>query len=150
MKTRYILLAIVASTPILFAAPMLRPWDSTKSLGISLPAAYAQATTALGSATNQLHCVGATISTHFSPEGEWCFTFCTTNQTPKFKFVGVRSDGKVHVQDTLNGGCYLVTIFFKMTTKATPNNSPEPIAVGAGRSAVAVHAASRRWLSCYE
>jgi hypothetical protein len=28
-----------------------------------------------------------------------------------------------------------------------PNQSPEPTAVGAGRSAVAVHVASRRWLS---
>jgi len=28
-----------------------------------------------------------------------------------------------------------------------PNKSPEPTAVGALRSAVAVHAASRRWLS---
>jgi hypothetical protein len=30
-----------------------------------------------------------------------------------------------------------------------PNKSPEPTAVGAGRSAVAVHAASRRWLSFF-
>jgi hypothetical protein len=28
-----------------------------------------------------------------------------------------------------------------------PNKSPEPTAVGAGRSAIAVHATSRRWLS---
>jgi len=28
-----------------------------------------------------------------------------------------------------------------------PNKSPEPTAVGAVRSAVAVHATSRRWLS---
>ena len=30
-----------------------------------------------------------------------------------------------------------------------PNKSPEPTAVGACRSAVAVHAASRRWLSFF-
>jgi len=30
-----------------------------------------------------------------------------------------------------------------------PNQSPEPTAVGAGSSAVAVHAASRRWLSFF-
>ena len=29
------------------------------------------------------------------------------------------------------------------------NKSPEPTAVGAGRSAVAVHVASRRWLSFF-
>jgi hypothetical protein len=28
-----------------------------------------------------------------------------------------------------------------------PNKSPEPTAVGAGRSAIAVHVVSRRWLS---
>jgi len=33
------------------------------------------------------------------------------------------------------------------TIKMPPNKSPEPTAVGAGRSAIAVHAASRRWLS---
>ena len=31
----------------------------------------------------------------------------------------------------------------------TPNKSPEPTAVGAGSSAIAVHAASRRWLSFF-
>jgi hypothetical protein len=30
-----------------------------------------------------------------------------------------------------------------------PNKSPEPTAVGAGRSAIAVHVASRRWLSFF-
>ena len=33
--------------------------------------------------------------------------------------------------------------------KVRPNKSPEPTAVGAGSSAVAVHAASRRWLSFF-
>jgi hypothetical protein len=30
-----------------------------------------------------------------------------------------------------------------------PNKSPEPTAVGAVRSAIAVHVASRRWLSFF-
>jgi hypothetical protein len=30
-----------------------------------------------------------------------------------------------------------------------PNQSPEPTAVGAGSSAIAVHATSRRWLSFF-
>ena len=34
-------------------------------------------------------------------------------------------------------------------TASWPNKSPEPTAVGAGSSAVAVHAASRRWLSFF-
>jgi hypothetical protein len=33
--------------------------------------------------------------------------------------------------------------------KMPPNKSPEPTAVGACRSAVAVHVASRRWLSFF-
>ena len=37
--------------------------------------------------------------------------------------------------------------FFFMSLIAMPNKSPEPTAVGVGRSAVAVHVASRRWLS---
>ncbi len=39
--------------------------------------------------------------------------------------------------------CYL------LSRKMTPNKSPEPTAVGAVSSAVAVHAASRRWLSFF-
>jgi len=34
-------------------------------------------------------------------------------------------------------------------TSLMPNKSPEPTAVGAVRSAVAVHVASRRWLSFF-
>jgi hypothetical protein len=37
--------------------------------------------------------------------------------------------------------------FCKM--KPQPNKSPEPTAVGAVRSAVAVHVVSRRWLSFF-
>ena len=36
-----------------------------------------------------------------------------------------------------------------LSMTGTPNKSPEPAAVGAGSSAVAVHAASRRWLSFF-
>ena len=34
-----------------------------------------------------------------------------------------------------------------MSRAMSPNKSPEPTAVGAGRSAIAVHVAGRRWLS---
>ena len=36
-----------------------------------------------------------------------------------------------------------------MIPKMPPNKSPEPTAVGALSSAIAVHAASRRWLSFF-
>ena len=38
---------------------------------------------------------------------------------------------------------------FRVGTLMWPNKSPEPTAVGAVRSAVAVHVASRRWLSFF-
>ena len=39
--------------------------------------------------------------------------------------------------------------FLSAATASWPNKSPEPTAVGACSSAVAVHAASRRWLSFF-
>jgi len=103
MKTRYILLAVFASTTTLFAS-LVDWYDNAKPPGISLPTAYALADTALDSATNQFHCVRATITTEFSGGAEWYFTFCTTNLPPTYKYVGVRFDGKVHVDDELYGG----------------------------------------------
>ena len=38
---------------------------------------------------------------------------------------------------------------FVMSVHQSPNKSPEPTAVGACRSAIAVHVASRRWLSFF-
>jgi len=43
----------------------------------------------------------------------------------------------------------LLLAFWLWPSKPSPNQSPEPTAVGAVRSAVAVHIASRRWLSCF-
>ena len=40
-------------------------------------------------------------------------------------------------------------IEYRVFTKHPPNKSPEPTAVGAGSSAIAVHVASRRWLSFF-
>jgi hypothetical protein len=40
-------------------------------------------------------------------------------------------------------------ILWQKARKPTPNQSPEPTAVGAGSSAIAVHVASRRWLSFF-
>ena len=45
------------------------------------------------------------------------------------------------------GGVDIFSSFTEMSQQ--PNKSPEPTAVGAFRSAVAVHAASRRWLSFF-
>ena len=43
--------------------------------------------------------------------------------------------------------CVAVSIYLNM--KPWPNKSPEPTAVGAVSSAIAVHATSRRWLSFF-
>jgi predicted acyltransferase len=50
-------------------------------------------------------------------------------------------------QHFLCAGSYRFCYWLSMTT--TPNKSPEPTAVGACSSAVAVPAASRRWLSFF-
>ena len=46
-------------------------------------------------------------------------------------------------------GLFHVSFLSCYTIDQWPNKSPEPTAVGAVRSAVAVHAASRRWLSFF-
>ena len=42
---------------------------------------------------------------------------------------------------------FIIRRYLRSHKKPTPNKSPEPPAVGAGRSAVAVPVTSRRWLS---
>jgi len=44
---------------------------------------------------------------------------------------------------------FMDSVFQHIVLSPWPNKSPEPTAVGACRSAVAVHAASRRWLSFF-
>ena len=102
MKMRYIVLAALAGTMALFAS-VVEPWDNSQAPTLSLPAAYGLATTALGVATNQFHCISATIYTEavVSPHGGWLFALCSTNKPPTSKYVTVEFSGKVHVEDTL-------------------------------------------------
>jgi hypothetical protein len=44
---------------------------------------------------------------------------------------------------------YFVMYAFILDYHVLPNKSPEPTAVGAVRSAIAVHVTSRRWLSFF-
>jgi hypothetical protein len=99
MKTRYIILSLLAVSTILFATPII-PYDNSKPATLSLPAGYELATAALGSATNQFHCISASISTDFGSPG-WFFTYSSTNTPPKYKWVTVEFGGKVHVEDIL-------------------------------------------------
>jgi len=93
---------IIAGSFALFAS-LVQPWDNAKPPTLSLPAAYEVATTALGSATNEFHCISASIYSDavVSPHGGWLFTFCSTNTPPTSKYVTVEFGGKFHVEDTL-------------------------------------------------
>jgi hypothetical protein len=99
MKIRYIILSLLAVSTILFARPII-PYDNSKPPSLSLPAGYELALAALGSATNQFHCISANISTDFGSPG-WFFTFYSTNTPPRNKFVTVEFGGKVHVEDVI-------------------------------------------------
>jgi hypothetical protein len=59
------------------------PYDVRHPPRVSLPVAYAEALKALGTWTNQYHCVGASLTMMLSPQGGWMFSFCSTNGRPK-------------------------------------------------------------------
>src|SRR5215471_7531877 len=99
MKTRYLLLSLIGVATAVFAGPAKIPWDNAKPPALSLPVAYGRALTALGSATNELHCIGARVDADFSEGGEWEFAFYSTNTPPKARFVSVSFDGKIRVQN---------------------------------------------------
>ena len=94
MKTRYILLGLLVVSTAVFASFIQPPYNNSKPPTLSLPVAYQLAVVALGSATNQFHCVSATISTEFSDDA-WYFTFCSTNSPPKQRWIVVEFNGKV-------------------------------------------------------
>jgi hypothetical protein len=91
MKTRYILLSLLAVSATLLAGPFV-PYDSTKPPSLSLPVAYELAAKTLGTATNQFYCSGARLDTDFG-KPMWSFTFSTTNTPPHFQSVWVYFDG---------------------------------------------------------
>jgi hypothetical protein len=95
MKTRCLLLSLLAASTILIAGPLM-PYDSTKAPSLSLPAGYELALAELGSATNHFYCTRANLVPH-----SWVFVFCTTNTPPDFNYVSVSFDGNAHI---LNGG----------------------------------------------
>jgi hypothetical protein len=98
MKLKLIIPIILASTMILFASISV-PYNNSKPPSLPLPVAYEDAMTALGSATNQFHCISASVATSFSPGGEWFFTFYSTNSRPRW--VTVEFNGKIHVEDMI-------------------------------------------------
>jgi hypothetical protein len=102
MKVSRIFLILVASATVLLARVMI-PYDDAKPPAMSLPAGYELAVKALGSSTNQFHCIRATVAGEgFSATvagPTWFFTFCDTNTPPKYKWVAVGFSGEVHLED---------------------------------------------------
>jgi hypothetical protein len=93
MKTRYILLGLVVAFAVV-ATPVMPPYDNSKPPTLSLPVAYQRAVVALGSATNKLHCVKASITTDFgSPR--WSFDFYAATIPPLKKCMTVDFGGNV-------------------------------------------------------
>lgn len=97
-KIALTLLSFIAPTIALFAT-LITPYNNAKPPSLSLPAAYERAANALGSATNQFHCISANVTTDFGADGEWQFTFYYTNSKPKW--VTVEFNGKIHVEDIM-------------------------------------------------
>jgi hypothetical protein len=106
MKMQCVLLSIFASGGAASADPVLKTYDDSKPPALPLPAAYERVYTAMGPFTNQFHCVSATITTNYSPEGQWLFIFCTTNKPPTSMRVTIDFAGKevrVHNSESLTG-----------------------------------------------
>jgi len=100
VKTALILLFFGALSTAVFAT-FITPYDMAKTPSLSLPIAYERSMTALGSATNQFHCLSAKVTTEYGADGEWQFEFQSTNSPPRLKWVTVEFNGKIHVENIM-------------------------------------------------
>jgi len=98
MKKRYLLLIAFASCSVVLAGGIW-PWDTAKPAPITLHVAYNRALVALGTLTNEFHCLSARVSTELSNNGEWEFVFYSTNTNtpPKPKKVYVEFNGHTQI-----------------------------------------------------
>jgi hypothetical protein len=82
MKARYVLFGSFLFVAALVARPVMWPrYDETKPPSLPLPVAYAKAMASLGQATNQYHCVRASVSNTLVRDGEWDFMFIASTPT---------------------------------------------------------------------
>jgi len=73
-----LLFAIIGfSAVVAYAADKI--YDAKQAPSLPLPVAYERAMSALGSETNQWHCISASLTTMFCPDGGWKLGFCSTN-----------------------------------------------------------------------
>lgn len=82
MKTGLALIGLLAFVTTLYAT-LIVPYNKAKTPSLSLPVAYERAMSALGSETNEFHCLDAKVTTDFGSDGGWQFTFYSTNSKPK-------------------------------------------------------------------
>jgi len=74
----------------------------------------------------------------------------TRRQVPSLPLTDETAHGGVSRSFLLRCGVLMLPMFTKLDHRNyRPNKSPEPTAVGAVSSAVAVHVAGRRWLSFF-
>jgi hypothetical protein len=99
-KTRLTILSFGVFAAVVFATN-ITPYDNAKPPSLALPVAYERAMSALGSATNQFHCLKAQVTTDFGADGEWQFEFYSTNSPSRPKWVTVEFNGKIHVEDLM-------------------------------------------------
>ena len=89
------IVVLILTTGLVFAR--LLSIDVKQPPRLALPDAYVCATSALGIATNQFHCIRASILVSQSPDGEWLFSFC--NKNGAYKSVTVFYDKQTKVKD---------------------------------------------------
>ena len=98
MKIRIALVLLIIGCGVVFARNI--GYTRSRPPRLSLGAAYPLALQALGKATNDFHCTDASLQLALSADGEWMFTFWTTNGT--HKYVTVEFGGKTHIEDIIN------------------------------------------------
>lgn len=98
MKKTIAAFVLIGITIPIFATLIVH-YDIKNAPSLSLPVAYEKAETALGAATNEFHCLNAQVTTDYGRDGDWQFTFYSTNSKPKW--VTIEFNGKIHVEDIL-------------------------------------------------
>ena len=93
IRSKYISIGLIALAVTVFASLLMSPYNNSLPPKLSLPDAYQFAIAAMGSATNQFHCIGASITTDFG-DPRWSFTFCSTNKTMPRRWMTVDFSGK--------------------------------------------------------
>ena len=92
IRSKYILIGLIPLALTAFASLVSPPYDNSKPPKLSLTDAYQFAIAAMGSATNQFHCIGVGITTDFG-NPRWSFTFCSTNKRMPRRWMTVDFSG---------------------------------------------------------